>query len=57
MRNKFLQILPILGMACLAGCAGDPTASSTQGDSSATPSVTDRSATPSVTDTSETTPS
>lgn len=48
MRNKFLQILPILGMACLAGCAGDPTASSTQGDSSATPSVTD---------TSETTPS
>ena len=57
MRNKFLQILPILGMACLAGCAGDPTASSTQGDSSATPSVTDTSATPSVTDTSETTPS
>lgn len=48
MRKKFLQILPILGMACLAGCAGDPTASSTQGDSSATPSVTD---------TSETTPS
>ena len=48
MRNKFLQILPILGMACLAGCAGDPTASSTQGDSSATLSVTD---------TSETTPS
>ena len=48
MRNKFLQILPILGMACLAGCAGDPTGSSTQGDSSATPSVTD---------TSETTPS
>lgn len=48
MRNKFLQILPILGMACLAGCAGDQTASSTQGDSSATLSVTD---------TSETTPS
>lgn len=44
MKNKLLQILPILGMACLAGCAGDPTVSSTEGDSSATPSVTDTSA-------------
>lgn len=55
MRNKFLQILPILGMACLAGCAGDPTVSSTEGDSSATPSVTDASL-PAGHDTSSTTP-